>query len=388
MKAAEFPIGSGRRCPGSSPRRSTAASIIAPSAFSIEPTTKAGRRICRSESRSATTRASIWSGSTVRSATPAPTGRPRAAQRVMVPGMPSNNLDLYRFIRFVLDAGADERLSPDKLIPAMQQAGAPLGLIERQVWRYYVIPRVREGFIQRRSRLEPFLAAQAAVGARPRRHLQPLQARANADTARCHRARRAQRRQRLAVHLPAEAARGHAAALGRQQYLARRTQPLRRARRRRHAGEHRSCRHRARRGLARRVAPAEEPAPGRRGGGRARTRDLHDELRGVPRLPGQRPLRVRGRQARQGRSECDARHRSGAPRFVYRGVPQASARRALRGHTLSVQALRQDRRLRQHAARRAVAARSLSAQRFGADAARPAGAAGASGRSHSCARAT
>ena len=84
--------------------------------------------------------------------------------RVMVPGMPSNNLDLYRFIRFVLDAGADERLSPDRLIPAMQQAGAPLGLIERQVWRYYVIPRVREGLIQRRSRLEPFLVAQAPWG--------------------------------------------------------------------------------------------------------------------------------------------------------------------------------------------------------------------------------
>lgn len=86
------------------------------------------------------------------------------AERVTVPGMPSNNLDLYRFIRFVLDAGGDERLAPDTLIPAMQAAGANLGLIERQVWRYYVIPRVREGFIQRRSRLAPFLAEQAAWG--------------------------------------------------------------------------------------------------------------------------------------------------------------------------------------------------------------------------------
>ncbi|MGA7490530.1 MAG: cytochrome c [Xanthobacteraceae bacterium] len=86
------------------------------------------------------------------------------AARVMVAGMPSNNLDLYRFIRFVLDAGADERLAPDTLIPAMQAAGANLGLIERQVWKFYVIPRVREGFIQRRSRLAPFLAEQAAWG--------------------------------------------------------------------------------------------------------------------------------------------------------------------------------------------------------------------------------
>jgi hypothetical protein len=87
-----------------------------------------------------------------------------SAARVMVPGMPSNNLNLYGFIRFVLDAGADERLSPDKLIPAMQAAGADLGLIERQVWKFYVIPRVREGFLQRRSRLAPFLAEQAAWG--------------------------------------------------------------------------------------------------------------------------------------------------------------------------------------------------------------------------------
>src|SRR5262249_45405636 len=35
------------------------------------------------------------------------------AARVMVPGMPSNNLNLYGFIRFILDAGVDERLKPD-----------------------------------------------------------------------------------------------------------------------------------------------------------------------------------------------------------------------------------------------------------------------------------
>jgi len=86
------------------------------------------------------------------------------AERVMVPGMPSNNLDLYRFIRFILDAGVDERLKPDSLIPAMQAAGADFGFIERKVWQYYVIPRVREGFIERRSRLLPLLAAQSPWG--------------------------------------------------------------------------------------------------------------------------------------------------------------------------------------------------------------------------------
>ena len=34
----------------------------------------------------------------------------RTARATSLPAMPSNNLDLYRFIRFLLDAGADERL--------------------------------------------------------------------------------------------------------------------------------------------------------------------------------------------------------------------------------------------------------------------------------------
>src|SRR5262249_28170365 len=80
------------------------------------------------------------------------------AARVMVPGMPSNNLNLYGFIGFILDAGVDERLKPDRLIPAMQAAGANLGVIDRQVWKLVVIPRMREGFIERPSRLPPFLA--------------------------------------------------------------------------------------------------------------------------------------------------------------------------------------------------------------------------------------
>ena len=87
------------------------------------------------------------------------------AERVIVRGMPSNNLNLYGFIRFILDAGVDERLKPDKLIPAIQAAGANLGPIEQQVWRHVVIPRMREGFIERRSRAS---RAQSLRGARCR----------------------------------------------------------------------------------------------------------------------------------------------------------------------------------------------------------------------------
>jgi hypothetical protein len=85
-------------------------------------------------------------------------------ERHMVAGMPSNNFDIYRFIRFVLEAGVDERLAAPTLIPAMEQAGAKFNVIERLVWQYNVIPRVREGFIQRRSRLAPFMADQKPWG--------------------------------------------------------------------------------------------------------------------------------------------------------------------------------------------------------------------------------
>ena len=90
------------------------------------------------------------------------------------------------------------------------------------------------------------------------------------------------------------------------------------------------------------------------------------------------------RQARQGDPIATLRT-DRASRFPPRHPP-APIGGAVQG-TLPVQALRQDRRLRRHAARRAVVARSLPAQRFGADAARPAGAAGG-GRSRSCAVAT
>src|SRR5262252_10147187 len=89
---------------------------------------------------------------------------PQRTVRHIVPGMPSNNLDLYRFIRFLLDAGADERLSADRLIPAMNATGKKLGWIEEIIYRWYVIPTLREGLIQRRSRLLPLLAQQPAWG--------------------------------------------------------------------------------------------------------------------------------------------------------------------------------------------------------------------------------
>jgi mono/diheme cytochrome c family protein len=89
---------------------------------------------------------------------------PRRTVRTTIPGMPSNNLNLYRFVRFLLDAGADERLSPAVLIPAINATGAKLGLIEDTIYRWYVIPVLREGLVLRHTRLLPLLAQQPPWG--------------------------------------------------------------------------------------------------------------------------------------------------------------------------------------------------------------------------------
>ena len=92
-----------------------------------------------------------------------PDGQQRSGTHI-VPGMPSNNLDLERFIRFVLDVGADERMSADRLLPAMNKTGPEIGLIEEFIYRWYVIPLLREGLVMRRTRLLPLFTQQPAWG--------------------------------------------------------------------------------------------------------------------------------------------------------------------------------------------------------------------------------
>ena len=47
---------------------------------------------------------------------------------------------------------------------AMEKAGAELDWLDRLAYRFLVIPRVREGLLERRSRLLPLLAEQTPWG--------------------------------------------------------------------------------------------------------------------------------------------------------------------------------------------------------------------------------
>jgi mono/diheme cytochrome c family protein len=92
-----------------------------------------------------------------------PDGKQRIGRHI-IPGMPSNNLYLERFIRFLLNAGADERFSPEKLIPAINRTGNKLGPIEELTYRWYIIPILRDGLLKRRTRLFPLLDKQPPWG--------------------------------------------------------------------------------------------------------------------------------------------------------------------------------------------------------------------------------
>ena len=85
-------------------------------------------------------------------------------ERRTVLAMPANNLDLYGFFAFLLRAADDVALAPERLFEAMAASGTELGPIDRLLWRLIVIPRVREGLIERRAQVLPMLEDQPPWG--------------------------------------------------------------------------------------------------------------------------------------------------------------------------------------------------------------------------------
>lgn len=92
------------------------------------------------------------------------TWRREGGGRVIVDAMPSNNFDLHGFIRFLLGAAADDRMSPERLLAQIEESQGRLGPIERLLWRQVVLPRVRSELLLREVRLAPLLASQPAWG--------------------------------------------------------------------------------------------------------------------------------------------------------------------------------------------------------------------------------
>ena len=76
-----------------------------------------------------------------------------SAASALVLGMPSHQLDLQGFFRFVLDCTLDERFTADNVLGRIEAASGRLSLFERTAFRYAVIPQVREQTLRRERRL-------------------------------------------------------------------------------------------------------------------------------------------------------------------------------------------------------------------------------------------
>lgn len=85
------------------------------------------------------------------------------AEPELVLAMPAHMFDLGRFIDFILNASDDERIGPDILLERIEEE-QDLGLIDGLIWRYVVMPRLREELIIRRARLNALKDSQPPWG--------------------------------------------------------------------------------------------------------------------------------------------------------------------------------------------------------------------------------
>jgi mono/diheme cytochrome c family protein len=86
-------------------------------------------------------------------------------RRRIIPGMPANNLDLYGFFEYILTLSTDARIGDiDQVQRAIEASGDDLGWIEKQLWRFVVLPQAREQLLQNASAVLPLLAAQSPWG--------------------------------------------------------------------------------------------------------------------------------------------------------------------------------------------------------------------------------
>jgi hypothetical protein len=76
---------------------------------------------------------------------------PGAPPRI-IPGMPANTVDLWKFFKFLMDAAADRRFTPEVLIPHMQQRHKLNGF-EETLYKVEIIAQVRSALLDQKQRV-------------------------------------------------------------------------------------------------------------------------------------------------------------------------------------------------------------------------------------------
>jgi mono/diheme cytochrome c family protein len=77
------------------------------------------------------------------------------AAPAIVLGMPAHQMDLQAYARFLSAIAKDPRFNADTLIPAMQKRSG-FGFFDGLVYRYFAIPRSKEGILERDRRIAWF----------------------------------------------------------------------------------------------------------------------------------------------------------------------------------------------------------------------------------------
>jgi hypothetical protein len=82
-----------------------------------------------------------------------------AAPRIVL-GMPAHQLDLQRFVEFVLDCSLDNRLTTENIRGRLPRSGGP-SLVERTLLRFGVVDRLKLQTLDLHNRISPILANNA-----------------------------------------------------------------------------------------------------------------------------------------------------------------------------------------------------------------------------------
>src|SRR5262245_9019543 len=81
---------------------------------------------------------------------------PSAPPRIVL-GMPAHNLDLQKFVQFVLDCTLDNRTTAENVLGLAEQSGHRPGLFERTLYRFGLIDRLKVQTLGLRNRIAPLL---------------------------------------------------------------------------------------------------------------------------------------------------------------------------------------------------------------------------------------
>jgi hypothetical protein len=70
-------------------------------------------------------------------------------KRQIVSGMPANQMDLQAYARFLNACAKDPRFNASTLIAAIQKENPEFGFFEKFIYRFFAIPRARDGILER-----------------------------------------------------------------------------------------------------------------------------------------------------------------------------------------------------------------------------------------------